>query len=980
MIEVAHEEYSKDPDGFEKLLIDAEKPLKEFANATECPECGQSRWKNVKDRNEERKQIPSKVICERIEDGKLRHPADSPAWKLVDFKWPDFGSEPRNLRLALSADGVNPHGPKQPGDDIGTYLAPLIEDLQLLWENGVECYDAYREEVFNLRSVLLWTINDFPAYGTLLDIPGKSKDGLNARRDLVDLKLRPELAPISSEKKIFIPPACYTLTKEEKRCVLKTLSRIKLFPIAIRSVLPKHVRYAITRLCIFFNSVCNKVLDAQQLDKLEEDIVVSTELEVGNNGVSDNLRWIAHGPHPFVITYSGYAINGCRYHTKSSEKDRSVQNSGVSLVAKTMQVSSSKDKNSVIGDMSFYGVIQEIWELNYNTFNVPVFKCDWVQNSGGVRIDELGYTLVYLNRVGHKSYSFILASQAKQVFYVEDPSEVRWLVVLTPPQRDFEDRYNDDELGDTILRCEGIPNDMPDVYLNNDLDENVSTSLGDKKVVRYNEDGAPIGENGAKLKSFIGSATHYHVPITYMSWKSVPAELKDKIFTTVEAAFVIDPRSRKNVLQTAGISFRQFKNWLTTKYIITHKDEPQLLQVPPEKYSFIEQNHWEEFVRSRLSETFQEKRKLQQDRRSKNKYNHRISRKRYANLKEEMKDGSNEVYVDRAKLWKKARVNKQGQYDNDDIQQVVHKIDEISMNTDSSSVNRHCSNDVLTQALGTKEHNGRVRGVGGYVTPKTYFHSVKKTSKDEANILVENEELRRRVSELEAQIRSNLSTPLSAHGSCSRPIVLEGIEEKGKRIEVESLDKPKHKEKKGKEVMKMNEPELDILKERDLLKIPTEVVCESISTLPLALKSILRYAEKVMEKDSSITFSLPADLFGVSRKTSVLREDIVDLCNMNEVKTFTLVAYMMYLYSSVSGSKENMQYVFVDSSLISSGNTQESRIRNLCSRLMVSKPDQVVLAPFNPGGHWALLAINAYEDTVFYLDSLRRHQKQLQDM
>ncbi|KAL4028710.1 hypothetical protein IC575_011920 [Cucumis melo] len=96
---------------------------------------------------------------------------------------------------------------------------------------------------------------------------------------------------------------------------------------------------------------------------------------------------------------------------------------------------------------------------------------------------------------------------------------------------------------------------------------------------------------------------------------------------------------------------------------------------------------------------------------------------------------------------------------------------------------------------------------------------------------------------------------------------------------------------------------------------------------------------------------------------------------MNEVKTFTLVAYMMYLYSSVSGSKENMQYVFVDLSLISSGNTQESRIRNLCSRLMVSKPDQVVLAPFNPEGHWALLAINAYEDTVFYLDSLRTTSK-----
>ncbi|KAL0556590.1 hypothetical protein IC582_005104 [Cucumis melo] len=47
---------------------------------------------------------------ERIEDGKLRHPTDSSAWKLGDFKWSDFGSEPRNLRLTLSVDGVNSHG------------------------------------------------------------------------------------------------------------------------------------------------------------------------------------------------------------------------------------------------------------------------------------------------------------------------------------------------------------------------------------------------------------------------------------------------------------------------------------------------------------------------------------------------------------------------------------------------------------------------------------------------------------------------------------------------------------------------------------------------------------------------------------------------------------------------------------------------------------------------------------------------------
>ncbi|KAL0549070.1 hypothetical protein IC582_013550 [Cucumis melo] len=68
-------------------------------------------------------------------------------------------------------------GPKQPGDDIGIYLEPLIDDLKLLWESGVQCYDAYNEELFNLKTVLLWTINDFSAYENL---SGCSVKGYNA--------------------------------------------------------------------------------------------------------------------------------------------------------------------------------------------------------------------------------------------------------------------------------------------------------------------------------------------------------------------------------------------------------------------------------------------------------------------------------------------------------------------------------------------------------------------------------------------------------------------------------------------------------------------------------------------------------------------------------------------------------------------------------------------------------------------------------
>ena len=76
-----------------------------------------------------------------------------------------------------------------------------------------------------------------------------------------------------------------------------------------------------------------------------------------------------------MIRYDGYLINGVRFHTQKRDSTRCVQNSGVTLIAKTMQVSSSKDKNPIISNMSFYGVLQDIWELDYIEFKVVVFKC-----------------------------------------------------------------------------------------------------------------------------------------------------------------------------------------------------------------------------------------------------------------------------------------------------------------------------------------------------------------------------------------------------------------------------------------------------------------------------------------------------------------------------------------------------------------------------------------------------------------------------
>ncbi|RVX13245.1 hypothetical protein CK203_018034 [Vitis vinifera] len=93
----------------------------------------------------------------RVDDGVLRHPADAEAWKSFDRMYPSFNSESRNVRL----------GPHSPGKEIDVYLRPLIDELKELWHDGIETYDVSIGQYFKMYATILWTINDFPAYGML---------------------------------------------------------------------------------------------------------------------------------------------------------------------------------------------------------------------------------------------------------------------------------------------------------------------------------------------------------------------------------------------------------------------------------------------------------------------------------------------------------------------------------------------------------------------------------------------------------------------------------------------------------------------------------------------------------------------------------------------------------------------------------------------------------------------------------------------
>jgi len=47
------------------------------------------------------------------------------------------------------------------------YLQHLIDELKELWDVGIETYNTYMGQIFQLNATLMWTISDFLAYRML---------------------------------------------------------------------------------------------------------------------------------------------------------------------------------------------------------------------------------------------------------------------------------------------------------------------------------------------------------------------------------------------------------------------------------------------------------------------------------------------------------------------------------------------------------------------------------------------------------------------------------------------------------------------------------------------------------------------------------------------------------------------------------------------------------------------------------------------
>jgi hypothetical protein len=149
----------------------------------------------------------------RENDEEIWYPADGTQWKNFDLQYPEFLAKSRNIRFALSTDGMNPFGenrtvhstwlviltmyniatwlchkrkyimlsiliksPKQAGIDIDVFLEPLMEDMAKLWNEGVRMWDQYQYEYFMLKAIIFICIHDAPG-GFTVSRQTKGKSG-----------------------------------------------------------------------------------------------------------------------------------------------------------------------------------------------------------------------------------------------------------------------------------------------------------------------------------------------------------------------------------------------------------------------------------------------------------------------------------------------------------------------------------------------------------------------------------------------------------------------------------------------------------------------------------------------------------------------------------------------------------------------------------------------------------------------------------
>nr|AAN16339.1 TNP2-like protein [Oryza sativa Japonica Group] len=85
---------------------------------------------------------------------------------------------------------------------------------------------------------------------------------------------------------------------------------------------------------------------------------------MGNETINQQLAFLARGPSGSIVTFQGYEINGYTFYTRAQDMKSTNQNSAVRIDA--------MGHDGTTG--TYYGAIEDIWELDYGPLKVPLFR------------------------------------------------------------------------------------------------------------------------------------------------------------------------------------------------------------------------------------------------------------------------------------------------------------------------------------------------------------------------------------------------------------------------------------------------------------------------------------------------------------------------------------------------------------------------------------------------------------------------------
>jgi hypothetical protein len=145
-------------------------------------------------------------------------------------------------------------------------------------------------------------------------------------------------------------------------------------------------------------------------------------------------------------------------------------------------------------DIHFYGVLKEVIELKYNSNlqsirTVVLFRCDWYNQEGKTRglRDDKYFKSIHVGSFWYKSDPYILATQSKKIFYLEDTLLGKdWRVVQKFEHRNMYDVAEKDEASLAVHQDDECSDTEVEVQEGDDIDIGQNTHSGEATIIAGN--------------------------------------------------------------------------------------------------------------------------------------------------------------------------------------------------------------------------------------------------------------------------------------------------------------------------------------------------------------------------------------------------------------------------------------------------------------------------------------------------------------